>query len=619
MAFESPYDPKPVRDWAAQEQPYTTVPELFRKSVQKNANSNFLGWKAQGKYHYLTYEQVQQKIHQFACALIELGLKPGDRVALLSENRPEWVITDMGIFHAGCVNAPLYPSLAEEAVEYILKDSGARVVVAASDEHLSRILAVEKDLPKLEHVVTMSGKGSHASAKKLWDWDEFLAHGVKAHDSCNPTMEERVAALKPSDVCSLVYTSGTTGDPKGAMLMHGNFCSNCAAVLPHINVTAEDVELSFLPLSHVFERCVYYAMAASGATIVYAESIDTVRDNLLEVQPTVVPSVPRLFEKIHAGVLAKVEAGPKPRQGVFHWALGVGRRHFEAKMEGEVPGWLKLQYAFAHKLALAKIHQATGGNIRLFISGGAPLRKDVGEFFLHAGFNLVEGYGLTETSPVITMNPPGRPRMGTVGKTISNVECKIAGDGEIITRGPHVMLGYFNKTEATADAIDDEGWFHTGDVGEFDDDDYLRITDRKKEILVMSNGKNVAPQPIEQAIKSSPFIEQAVLIGDNRNFISALVVPAFEALKTWAKENGVDPSPEAMADSDKLREFLLKEVERTCEDFSRYEQVKNIALLPHELTQHTGELTPTLKVKRRVVNEKYKHKIDAIYSTPAPA
>ncbi|MCA9792773.1 MAG: long-chain fatty acid--CoA ligase [Candidatus Eremiobacteraeota bacterium] len=612
-AFESSYNAEPVAKWAEQAA-VKNIPELFRATVAKHPNERYLGEKKGDAYTYQTYKQVQEKVHHLACALLAVGLEPKDRVGLISNNRPEWVISDLGIMHAGCVNAPLYPTLSDDAIEYILKDSGARVVVAASEAHLRDILSVEKNLPALEHIVTIAPKGGSTSKKKLWDWDEFLEHGKANFDKFKDELEKRVSGIEATDVCSLVYTSGTTGDPKGAMLMHGNFVSNCTSVLPHIDVRPGDVELSFLPLSHVFERVVYYAMTGAGATIAYAESIDTVRDNLIEVRPHIVPSVPRLFEKIHAGILAKVHEDLNMKRRMFYWAIKVGKAYFDARVKGPVPGGLKLKYKLAYKLVLSKIHERTGGNIRLFVSGGAPLRADVGEFFLSAGFNLIEGYGLTETSPVITMNPPSYPKMGTVGKMISHVEVKIADDGEILTRGPHVMRGYFNKPDATKESINPDGWFHTGDIGEFDSEDYLRITDRKKEILVMSNGKNVAPQPIEQAMKSSKYIEQAVLIGDNRKFISALVVPSFEALQGWASENGVSTKPEEMVKDEKLVTLLMKECQRTCEEFSGYEQVKKIALLPKELSQDTGELTPTLKVKRRVVNQKYEEIIEGMYA-----
>ncbi|MEW6279481.1 MAG: long-chain fatty acid--CoA ligase [Candidatus Eremiobacterota bacterium] len=605
--------PQALLEWAKNAE-IKTLAELFRRTVKKCGPRNFLGWKEQGSYRYLTFNQVQERVHQFASALIELGIKQGDRTAQIANNRPEWVITDQGIFHAGGIHAPLYPTLNEEGIQYILNDCGARIVVVAFPDQLQKVVSVESTLSGLEHIVCMF-KPEVTSSKKLWTWDDFLKLGADNLSKNMAEIDRRIAETKPEDVCSLVYTSGTTGEPKGAMLMHGNFCSNVTSTLPLTGIGSDDIELSFLPLSHVFERIIYYSMTYAGGTVAYAESIDTVRDDLLIVQPTVVPSVPRLFEKIMGRVLDQVAASPPLRQKIFHWALGVGKKYFDARVSGNIPLPLKLQHKLAHKLVFKKIHARTGGRIRYFVSGGAPLRRDVGEFFLNAGFIILEGYGLTETSPVITMNPPSRPKIGTVGKTIPHVEVQIAADGEILSRGPHIMRGYFNKLEATREVINEEGWFHTGDVGVFDEDGYLRITDRKKEILVMSNGKNVAPQPIENLLKSSPFVEQAVLIGDNKNFISALIFPNFDQLKAA----GVCSDPSQMAKDPKVTEFLTQEAVKLCGELSNYERVKKVAVLPYELTQDTGELTPTMKVKRRVVNEKFKDLIDGMYAEAPPA
>ncbi|MGE0490149.1 MAG: long-chain fatty acid--CoA ligase [Vulcanimicrobiota bacterium] len=610
--FDSTYDPVPLKRWA-ESAPIKTLPGLMARAVAEHGDVPFLGWKEGKGYLYHTYRETLREAEQFAAALIELGVEPKDRVALMSSNRPEWVITDIGAMQAAAINVPLYPTLSEQAVEYILNDSAARVAVAATADHARKILAAEAD--DLEVLVCMEGIDGLGSDKRLFDWTGFLTFGAGLLETHRPEIERRIAAIEATDVCSLVYTSGTTGDPKGAMLMHGNFVSNCTAVLDHLGITPGEVQLSFLPLSHVFERVVYYTMMASGATICYAQSIETVRDDILEVRPHLMPAVPRLYEKIHAGVMARLAAGSSARQQVFTGAMEVGKKYFDARCQGKVPRALKLAYAMAFKLALKKIHQAMGGRMRHLISGGAPLRVDVGEFFLHAGFSLIEGYGLTETSPGITFNPPDRPKIGTVGKCLEHVEVKIADDGEILSRGPNTMLGYFNNLEATRAVIDDDGWFATGDVGELDSDGYLRITDRKKEILVMSNGKNVAPAPIEQALKSSPYIEQAVLIGDNRKFISALVVPSFASLESFIKDRQLPAEPEQLVEHETLRGFLLEECQRVLREFSNYEQVKKIALLPRELTQETGELTPKLSVKRRVVAEKFADQIEGLYAT----
>lgn len=615
--FQTSYDAQPLRDWAIG-QPVTTLPGLFRQTVEASGDQPFLGAKHNGSYQYRTYRQVAELVDQFSAQLCELGLQPGDRVAQISNNRPEWVITDLGTLSAGGVHVPLYSTVSVEAFSYILNDSQAKFLVLETAEHRELLRQSHKELPHLAGVVTHTPFEKGDIEIPVWTWDEFLASGAAANlERHQSTLKERRESLKTTDVCSFVYTSGTTGEPKGAMLMHGNFVSNALSVRPNIKVEPGDVELSFLPLSHVFERTLYYLVVSLGATIAYAQSMETVRDDILEVRPHLVASVPRLYEKIMAGVQQKAHNAPtlrRTRGHLFEWAIETGRRYTKARLAGRIPLALKLEYQLATKLVLGKIHQATGGRIKVFASGGAPLRADVCEFFLAAGFVLIEGYGLTETSPVITMNPPEAPKVGTVGKTIEHVEVKIAEDGEILSRGPHIMAGYFNKPEATSEVIDSDGWFHTGDIGELDSEGYLRITDRKKELLVLSNGKNVAPSPIEQALKESPYIEQAIVIGDNKNFVSALIVPSYDGIKSWCSSRGVSSDPADLASDPKVYELLTQETTKACERFSHYEQVKKIAVLPRELSQEAGELTPTLKVKRRVVNKHFKNEIDGIYS-----
>lgn len=613
MALIAEYPvPAALTQWAAQSD-VTTIPQLFQRSVAQHGSRPFLGEKVHGTYQFLTYSQVHERVMQLAAAFVELGLQPGDRVANLSNNRVEWPVTDLAAVFVGLIHVPLYATLAEGDIAYILQDSGARVIVTATEEHTKRVLAIESQCPDLEHVVAIEAVAGQ-SKKRHWSWTQLLDFGKQHLDRQRAEIERRTAALTASDVATLVYTSGTTGNPKGTMLMHGNFVSNAMGVLPILGATSTDVELSFLPLAHTFERIAYYTMLSAGAAIGYAENTETVAANMLELNPTVVPSVPRLFEKIQARVLNQIAEAPPLRQKIFHWAVGIGRKYRDAKDKGAVPGGLALQHKIAHKLVFSKIHARTGGKVRYFISGGAPLRRDVGDFFMDVGFPIIEGYGLTETTPVITVNPPERPKIGTVGKPLKYNEVKIADDGEILAKGPNIMRGYFNRPEATAECIDADGWFHTGDIGRFDEDGYLVITDRKKELLVMSNGKNVAPQPIEQRLKESPWIEQAVLIGDNRNFISAVVVPTFDRLDPWAKEQGLPSSREELAKHPRVYELIFGEVEKACREMSNYEKVKKIAILPAELSQDTGELTPTLKVKRRVVTEKYAQEIEGMYS-----
>ena len=614
--FSSSYDAEPLRKWAAS-QPITTIPALFANTLKASSETPFLGAKKDGRFQYLSYGEAAVQVAQFASALCELCVCARDRIAQISNNRPEWVIADLGVMAVGAVHVPLYATVSAETFHYILNDCQTRVLVLETSDHWELLKACHAELPALEAVVALCPVDQGEVSQTVYSWQAFLELGAERLATHQATIAERSGSLQATDVCSLVYTSGTTGEPKGAMLMHGNFVHNALSVRPSIEFSPGDIELSFLPLSHVFERTLYYLVVSLGATIAYAQNMQTVPQDILEVRPHLVASVPRLYEKIMAAVEHKARHAPnlrRTRGHLFSWAIETGKRHAKARWDGHVPWLLELEYKLATRLVLSKIHAGTGGRIKVFASGGAALRADVCEFFLAAGFTLIEGYGLTETSPVITINPPERPKIGTVGTPIKDVEVRIAQDGEILSRGPHIMLGYFNKPAATRESIDEERWFHTGDIGVIDHDGYLKITDRKKEILVLSNGKNVAPAPIEQQIKSSPFIEQAVLVGDNRNFVSALVVPSYPAMERWCASQGVSSDPEAMAADPQVLQLLTEETVKACERFSHFEQVKKIAVLSRELSQQDGELTPTLKVRRHVVDLHFKDQIDALYA-----
>jgi len=447
--------------------------------------------------------------------------------------------------------------------------------------------------------------------------EEVRAKGRAALASDKDAVRKRAAEVKPEDVATLIYTSGTTGDPKGVMLRHSNLVSNVLGshkVLPSLG--PQDTCLSFLPLCHSFERMAgYYLMLQAGATIAYAESVEKVPENMGEIRPSIMCSVPRLYEKMYARVNEKVANDPPLRQKIFRWAIGVGREVFNHQISKTEPGaWLKLQFALADRLVFSKIKERTGGRLRLFVSGGAPLAREIAEFFGAAGLIIAEGYGLTETSPVITVNRPEAIRPGTVGLPLEGVEVKIADDGEILTRGPHVMKGYYKKPEATAEVINAEGWFHTGDIGVLDEHGRLTITDRKKDIIVTSGGKNIAPQPIENKMKTNKYFTEIVMIGNKRNFPAALIVPNFEQLEKWAREQGI-----AFADRKQLVakpevvSFYQTLVNDLSTDLAQFERMKKITLLPQEFTLEAGELTPTLKVKRRFVEQKYQALIDAMY------
>jgi long-chain acyl-CoA synthetase len=451
--------------------------------------------------------------------------------------------------------------------------------------------------------------------------EDVRVRGREALATDRGAVRKRAGEVLPSDVATLIYTSGTTGDPKGVMLTHDNLVSNVmSSTRLFAGLGTKDTALSFLPLCHVFERMGgHYVMLRLGVTIAYAESVDKVPSNMTEVKPTLMLSVPRLYEKMYARVNEKVAGDPPLRQKVFRWAMGVGAEAFRHRVARTAPGaWLKLRLALADKLVFAKIKERVGGRIRLFISGGAPLAREIAEFFGAAGLPILEGYGLTETSPVIAVNLPNRMKPGTVGPPLEGVEVKIAEDGEILTRGPHVMKGYYKKAEATAEVIDKDGFFHTGDIGLLDPDGFLAITDRKKDILVTSGGKNIAPQPIENRLKTDKFFAEVVMIGNKRNYPAALVVPSFEALEPWAKAQGISfKAREDLVEKPEVVSFYHTRIAALLPELAQFERIKKVTLLPKEFTLESGELTPTLKVKRRVIEQKYKDLIDRMYEGAA--
>lgn len=598
------------------------IPAVFDRTVSKYGDKAALVHKADGAWQSLSYSGFAHRAQCVTAALISLGIAKGDRVAILSENRPEWVISDQGILAAGAIDVPVYPTLSAQQVHYVLDNSQAKAIVLSSATHLQKLLEIGADLPELRHVVVLDKiEPVGTSPQEIVSWDDLLAHGERDLEATAAEREARKRDLSSDDLASFIYTSGTTGNPKGVMLTHGNLVSNHLTIAPLIDFGPNDSCLSFLPLSHVFERVAYYAFVCAGSTIYYAESIDALSANLLEVRPTVLVSVPRVFEKIRARVYDAMAQAGGLKARMFDRAMATGR---EALREKEAIGSLspltRLRRAIADRLVLSKIRERTGGRLRYAVCGGAPLSREVAEFFEAVGIPLLEGYGMTESSPVITCNLPAARRLGTVGRPIPGVEVRIADDGEILCKGPNVMKGYFMMPEATREAIDDGGWLHTGDIGEFDSDGFLRITDRKKEILVMSNGKNVAPAPIENTLISSPYIAQAVVIGDNRNFVSALIAPNFEALERWAAHQGLATgSRQALLADPKVKALIRGEIDRLLADFAKFEKIKEFALLAQELSQESGELTPTLKYKRRVIFEHHRDIIEGMYSTPAPA
>ncbi|MGV3524373.1 MAG: AMP-dependent synthetase/ligase [Candidatus Sericytochromatia bacterium] len=589
----------------------------FYDTASRYSSKAALMEKSGGIYRSVTYQEMKERVEQLAAFLIEAGFQPGDRVGLLAENRSEWPISDMGIIAAGLVNVPIYPTLTPSQISYMLQDSGAQIVIVSKPFQLQKIQAIQAECPALKLVILMDALPSDMalSAGRLVDFKTVLSEGETALKQVRAQLDERLARAQPDDLVSLVYTSGTTGHPKGVMLTHGNFASNALAAKEALGFNAEQISLSFLPLSHVLERVVNYVMQLCGATIAYAESIDTVAQNLQEVHPTAFVAVPRVFEKIYNRIIANVESGTPVKRKIFYWALEIGKQANVYTTENKpLPPLLAAKHALADRLVFKTIRERTGGKLQFAVSGGAPLMRELAEFFFAVGIHIYEGYGLTETSPVICVNRPGAVRFGSVGQVLKDVEVKIAEDGEVLSRGPNTMKGYFRQPEATADAIDADGWFHTGDIGELDAQGFLRITDRKKEIIVMSNGKNVAPQPLENALKNSPLIEQAVLLGNNQKYMAALIYPDYAALEQAARDQNIAVSSRLdMVRSAQIQALLKAEIDKYTQEFARYEQIKRFSLIEEELTQENDCLTPTLKYKRRVINAKYQDLISQLF------
>ncbi|HEX5761406.1 MAG TPA: long-chain fatty acid--CoA ligase [Thermoanaerobaculia bacterium] len=586
-----------------------TLSELFLKTAAFDKPEHLMH-KVDGRYQPVSTAELVDRVRRLAKALHELGVKPGDRVGLMSDNAPHWPTVDFAVLSLGGVVVPIYPTLLPDQAAFIANDCGAKILILETQEHLDGFLRERANTPAVERYVAIHGASNDPRVTSL---ETLIASGAGVDPAW---FEQRARSPQPEDLATFIYTSGTTGKPKGVMLTHHNIASNVVAAMEVLPVEGSFTALSFLPLSHSFERTVDYAYFYKGCTIAYAESVQTVAQNFQEVKPQVFVSVPRVYEKVLSRVQESVAASPASKQKIFRWAEGVGRQALPWRLKlAHPPGLLGLKLKLADKLVFHKIRERLGGRFRFALSGGAPLGRDVAEFFWAAGIPIYEGYGLSETSPVISVNPPGRVKLGTVGPPIPGVSVRIAEDGEILSRGPNIMKGYWNNPEGTAEVIDPDGWFHTGDIGEVDEDNYLRITDRKKELIVNAYGKNVAPAPIENALKASRFIGQAVVIGDRRQFLSALLVPDFEAVRPWAQRQGIEAgSAEALLAEPRVRELFGQEVDAVNKNLAHFEQIVSWDLLPNEFTLETGELTPTQKVKRRVINEKYGGIIDRLYT-----
>ena len=589
-----------------------TINRLFFEAIERFDRPDALVSKVRGVWEPISHRTILERVRRTALGLARLGIVAHDRVAILSENRPEWVIADYACLCSSVTDVPIYPTLPAAQIPYLLNDCGARAIFVSTADQAKKIASIRAEAPGLQWIIGLAATKGDGCDLTL---AELEAMGAQDDSPARAEQFKRDAlAVTPDQLITLIYTSGTTGNPKGVMLTQDNVHSNVVATVASMPVTPKDSALSFLPLSHIFERTGDYYLFANGVKIAYAESIDTVPVNMSEVKPSLMMSVPRLYEKIYARVVENAVSSGAVKKQIFFWAKRVGERWADEKFTGREPGGLlAMQYGLANKLVFSKLQARVGGNLRFFVSGGAPLSQDIAKFFYAAGLVILEGYGLTETSPVIAANNEVHFRIGTVGKPIAGVEVMIAADGEILSRGPHIMKGYYNNPDATNDAIDADGWFHTGDIGELRDG-FLAITDRKKDIIVTAGGKNIAPQPIENLLKTNKYVSQAVMIGDKRKFPVVLVVPNWDQLEAWAGRQGIVWTSRAeLLKMPTIHAKMEKEVAKQLTGLAHFETPKKVALLEHDFTVERGELTPTLKVKRRVVDTQYKAMIDALY------
>lgn len=591
-----------------------TMNQLFARSVEQFSDREFLRFKSGGKWLSLSFGETARRARNLGLGLHGLGIGPGDRIAIWSENRPEWNIADLAVLAIGAVDVPIYTTQTRHEIEYILLDAGARTIFV-SKSFLADALDIQR-AGLLDRIILFDKNGNESGLDSVIDLGQLIAAG-EVVDRKEPRLYEALSKkVTPDELATQIYTSGTTGDPKGVMLTHGNLAANVIFCYRwnHLE-NYHDIALSYLPLSHIFERGAWYIFMYAGFTIAYAESIEAVPANLAEVQPTLMTSVPRMFEKMYARMLERGVASPFPRRQVFLWAMGIARKWADLKDRRQDPGLvLSLEHKLADALVYSKLRQAVGGRIRAFMSGGAPLAPEIAYVFAGAGITILQGYGLTETSPVISSNTVESNRVGTVGKVMDGVQVKIAGDGEILVKGDTVTQGYFNRPDVTRGAFTEDGWFCTGDIGVIDAEGYLSITDRKKDLIKTSGGKYIAPQKIESLVMSSRFVSQVVVVGNRRNYAAALVVPNFEMLRSYARLKGIGLSDDKeMIRDPRIVDLIQRQIDKYTTGLARYETIKKVALLGQELTIASGELTPTMKPRRRFIEQKYAAVIDSIY------
>ena len=599
------------------------VVELIHRSVARIPDKEALRWKLPkgGGWTGRTYAELWDWVTRTSLGLQGLGIADGDSVCIISRTRPEWLVADIASWALGAVSCPIYPQSEPGQAAFILNNTSARAVFVENAQQAAKVESIRNQCPGLRHVITFDTAGKFAAG--VLTLEDLGTR--EADEAMTRAWEARWRAIGREHLATVIHTSGTTANPKGAMIRHGNLLYNYEAAVQIVDFYETNLFLSWLPLSHIFERLTGEIIPlAHGSTVAYAEPlIERLADNMVEVQPTVMAAVPRFYERVYGRVLASVEASPPLRQKIFRWGIGVGRRRYENHVAGRGDGMgLKVQHAIADRLVYHKVKARTGGRVRYFVSGSAPLSREVGEFFYALGILILEGYGLSETSPLVSINRPDDFVFGTVGRPAPATEVRIdPTTGEILVRGPQIMLGYLNQPEETAKAIDPDGWFHTGDIGELDDIGRIKITDRLKNIIVLANGKNVSPGPMEAALSASKYIAQAVILGDRQPYTGALIAPNFDELLPWAEANGKGGMPaEQLVEDREVRQLVEADVRALLEDFAVFERPRRIALLPRALSEENGELTPTLKTKLRVVQENWPAQIDRLFEdegTPA--
>jgi long-chain acyl-CoA synthetase len=592
--------------------PISTVNDLFCR-VAAAGNPRALLWQdAQGRWQPLSSDQIYQRVRALARALLKWGARKGDRIALISENRWEWAAADFAILAVGAVDVPVYPTLTGPQMAALLIDAGCRIAVVSTLRQFEKLNSI-RDTAGLKHIVIMDSPAPRGAIAM----SELLAGSDELGGQRDAEFDAMVRSVQPGDLATLIYTSGTTGEPKGVALTHGNIASNQNYAAAEFHFGATDACISFLPLSHITARALDYVMYNHGAQVAYCAQFDKLPEAMREVRPTVIVGVPRVFEKIRQAVEGKAAQSPFKKR-LLARAVRLGARHADTVYDGRRP--FSPRWRLADKLVYSKVREAFGGRVHTFICGGAPLGIDTARWFASVGIALYEGYGLTETSPVIALNTPVAHRMGSVGKPLPNVELKFAEDGELLARGPSVFAGYWNKPSANAECFDGEGWFHTGDIAHLDGDGFLFITDRKKELLKTSGGKLVAPQPIENKLKSSVLVAQAALVGDKHKFISALIAPNFAALEAWAAEQGVArDSRDELVLHERVTSLYAEIVREANSGLANFESIKRYRLVADEWTQESGELTPSMKLKRRVIADRYAAVISELYADEATA